>query len=172
METDPNGYIALAKESVSYYLRHQTSLPCPADLEAPLKARAAAFVSIKKNGRLRGCIGTLEPQQENLAREIIENAVKAATKDPRFDPVSVDELDDLDFSVDVLTPLEKVEDASQLDPKRYGLVIKSGGRQGVLLPDLEGVATVQDQIRLCRAKAGIGETDPQEFYRFQVRRYR
>lgn len=167
-----NCYTSLAKDAVSYYLRHQKAMPCPPDLEEPLKPKAAAFVSIKKDGRLRGCIGTLEPQQDNLAREIIENAIKAATKDPRFEPVSVNELTGLSFSVDVLTPLERVDNFAMLDPKRYGLVVKNGDKQGVLLPDLDGVRTVEDQVRLCRAKGGIEEDDPQEYYRFRVQRHR
>ncbi|CAI2718753.1 AmmeMemoRadiSam system protein A [Nitrospina watsonii] len=172
MDTAVKGYVYLAQQSVAHFLRHQQTLPCPANLPDALKLKAGAFVSIKKNGQLRGCIGTLEPQQDNLAIEIIENAVKAATQDPRFDSVTEDELEALSFSIDVLTPLEPVDDFSKLDPKRYGLVIRHATRQGVLLPDLEGVPTVMDQVRLCRAKGGIAEDDTQEYFRFRVKRFR
>ncbi len=171
MNTLRNPYVKLAVDSVRFYLNHQQVLPCPDNLNGTLNRRAGAFVSIKKQKQLRGCIGTLEPKEENLAKEIIENAVKAACRDPRFDPVSPDELKDLTFSVDVLSPLEKVEDLSKLDPKQYGLIVKSNSRQGVLLPDLDGVQTVEDQIRICRAKGRIRDEDPQEYYRFQVHRF-
>lgn len=164
-------YVKLAIDSVRFYLDHHQVLPCPGNLNGELKMRAGAFVSIKKKKQLRGCIGTMMPKEENLAKEIIENAVKAACRDPRFDPVSQDEFQDLTFSVDILSPLEKVEDLSTLNPKQYGLMVKSHSKQGVLLPDLDEVETVADQIRICRAKGKIRDDDPQEYFRFQVHRF-
>ncbi|MGP0630668.1 AmmeMemoRadiSam system protein A [Nitrospina sp. 32_T5] len=172
METMKRGLPYLARKAVSHYLRHQEPLPCPNSLPDSLTRRAGAFVSIKKNGTLRGCIGTLEPQQGTLAAEIIENAVKAATKDPRFDPVTQEEMDHLTFSIDVLSPLERVTDFSMLDPKQYGLVIRNDKKQGVLLPDLDGVPTVAEQVRLCRIKGGFTDEDDQECFRFRVQRFR
>lgn len=170
MRTHP--YISLARESVQHYLNHHAKLPCPDPLSEDLQSRSGAFVSIKKQKQLRGCIGTLEPSEPNLALEIIENALKAALHDPRFSPVAIEELLDLSYSIDVLRPLEKISSASELDPKVYGLVVRSNGKQGVLLPDLEGVDSVEAQIRICRDKAKIAEGAPLELYRFQVDRYR
>ena len=102
---------------------------------------------------------------------IIENAVKAATRDPRFSPVTPSEVSDLSFSIDVILPMEKVKDVKDLDPKKFGLVIKSDQKQGVLLPDLDGVQSVRDQIHICRNKGRIQANDPQEMYRFQVHRF-
>ena len=170
MGTHP--YVSLARESVGHFLNHHTKLPCPDPLSQDLQARTGAFVSIKKKRQLRGCIGTLEPSEANLAVEIIENALKAALHDPRFSPVSVEELEDLSYSVDVLRPLEKISSTSELDPKVYGLVVRSNGKQGVLLPDLEGVDSIADQIRICRDKGKIADDAPLEMYRFRVDRYR
>ena len=170
MGTHP--YVSLARESVGHFLNHHTKLPCPDPLSQDLQARTGAFVSIKKKRQLRGCIGTLEPSEANLAVEIIENALKAALHDPRFSPVSVEELEDLSYSVDVLRPLEKISSTSELDPKVYGLVVRSNSKQGVLLPDLEGVDSIADQIRICRDKGKIADDEPLEMYRFRVDRYR
>ncbi len=121
---------------------------------------------------MRGCIGTFEPTRENVAREIIANAVSSATSDPRFSPIEPSELADLEYSVDILTSPEPVNDISQLDAKEYGIIVESGYRRGLLLPDLAGVNTVEEQINICRAKAGIMTDEPIKLYRFQVRRYR
>ncbi len=171
MNTYQHPYVQLAKDSVRYFLSHKQKLPCPQKLSKDLREQAASFVSIRKNKQLRGCIGSLEPQEPNLAMEIIENAVKAAHSDPRFDPITPDEMDQLTFSIDVLTPLEKVPNSACLDPRVYGLVVKSNENQGVLLPDIEGVATVKEQLGICRAKGKIKEADPQELYRFKVYRF-
>ncbi|MBI4389588.1 MAG: AmmeMemoRadiSam system protein A [Nitrospinae bacterium] len=168
----PHPFVALAIKSIQYYLDHNAYLPCPENLPDDLKTKSGAFVSIKKNKSLRGCIGTILPVEDNLAREIVRNAVHAAVQDPRFPPVIRKELPDLTFSVDVLSPLEKIHDAIELDCKKYGLLLKTESKQGVLLPDIEGVETVQDQIRICRKKAGLAEDEPAEMFRFQVKRYR
>jgi AmmeMemoRadiSam system protein A len=162
----------LAKESIHHYLNHREKLSCPDPLSKDLEARSGAFVSIKKLKQLRGCIGTLEPCEPNLAMEIIENALKAALHDPRFSPVTTEELQDLTYSIDVVRPLEKVSTLDELDPEIFGLVVKSNGKQGVLLPDLEGVNSTEEQIQICRAKGKIPNDEPVEMYRFRVDRFR
>ena len=162
--------VRLAKETVESYVRRR-EVPEPTELMPEMKERAGVFVSIKKRGELRGCIGTFEPTRVNVAEEIIANSISSATRDPRFPPVHAGELDQLSYSVDVLTQPEPVEDASWLDPKRYGVIIESGGLRGLLLPDLEGVDTVERQIDICRQKAGILPHEPVKLYRFEVRRH-
>ncbi len=165
--------VALAKETVETYVRTGRRPSPPKELTTEMKAKAGVFVSIhKKNGDLRGCIGTFEPQQKNVAGEIITNAVSAATQDPRFDAIAPDELKDLEYSVDVLTTPEPIDNMSQLDPKKYGVIVSCGWRRGLLLPDLEGVDTAQYQIDICRQKGGISPEEPVKLYRFEVKRYK
>jgi AmmeMemoRadiSam system protein B/AmmeMemoRadiSam system protein A len=163
---------SLAKETVETYVKTGKVPDPPKDLTPEMQAKAGVFVSIHKLGDLRGCIGTFEPQQENVAGEIIANAVSSATRDPRFSPVEEEELKDLDYSVDVLTSPEPVEDASRLDVKKYGVIVEAGWRKGLLLPDLEGVDTPAEQIGICRQKGGIGPDEPVNLYRFEVKRYK
>jgi len=137
-----------------------------------MRGSAGVFVSIHKLGGLRGCIGTFEPAANNVAEEIIANAISSATRDPRFPPIAPNELKDLDYSVDVLTSPEPVESKDQLDPKKYGVIVEAGYRRGLLLPDLEGVDSVNYQIDICRQKAGIAPDEPIKLYRFEVKRYR
>jgi AmmeMemoRadiSam system protein A len=134
--------------------------------------KASVFVSLKKNGNLRGCIGTIEPVQENMAAEIIHNAVSAGLNDPRFWPVELEELPELEISVDVLTAPEPVNDFRELDPKKYGVIVSSKGRKGVLLPDIEEITTVEEQIHVAMMKAGIKPDEPVKIERFQVKRYK
>ena len=163
--------VKLAKETVERYVC-EGEIPQLKELTPEMKERAGVFVSIHKHGELRGCIGTFEPTKSNIAEEIIANAISSSTRDPRFPPVAVAELNDLEYSVDVLTEPEKVKDASQLDPKKYGVIVESGFRRGLLLPDLEGVGSVEEQISICRLKAGIAADEPVNLYRFQVRRFK
>ena len=164
--------VALAKETVEMHAREEKKPSSPAALPPEMQGQAGVFVSIHKRGDLRGCIGTFEPQQNNIAEEIITNAISASTRDPRFLAITADELDDLDYSVDVLTSPELIDDISQLDPKKYGVIVEAGWRRGLLLPDLEGVDSVDQQIEICRAKAGIGPDEPVKLYRFEVKRYK
>jgi AmmeMemoRadiSam system protein B/AmmeMemoRadiSam system protein A len=164
--------VTLAKETVETYVREGKVLSPPADPTPEMKEKAGVFVSIHKLGALRGCIGTFEPHEKNVAEEIITNAVSSATRDPRFHPIASEELKDLDYSVDVLTSPEPVADASQLDSKRYGVIVEAGWRRGLLLPDLEGVDTVDYQIDICRQKGGIDPDEPVQLYRFEVKRYK
>jgi AmmeMemoRadiSam system protein B/AmmeMemoRadiSam system protein A len=163
---------ALARETVETYVKEGKMPPPPADLTPEMKEKAGVFVSIHKLGDLRGCIGTFESQQANVAAEIIANAVSSATRDPRFPPIAPEELKDLDYSVDVLTTPEPIADTSQLDPKKYGVIVECGWRRGLLLPDLEGVDSVDYQIDICRQKGGIDPDEPVQLYRFEVRRYK
>jgi len=167
----PDPYVELARRAIEAWVREGRRIPPPPDLPAELfTRRAGAFVSLKKQGLLRGCIGTYLPTEENLAQEIIENAIRAATEDPRFPPVRPEELPHLSITVDVLSPPEPctVED---LDPKRYGVIVEKGWRRGLLLPDLPGVDTVEEQLRIAKMKAGLSPDEPCEIYRFTVERH-
>ncbi|MEI6101906.1 MAG: AmmeMemoRadiSam system protein A, partial [Eubacteriales bacterium] len=135
-------------------------------------SRAGVFVSIKKNGRLRGCIGTTSPQRGSIAEEIIENAISAGTMDPRFDPVAPAELSRLEFSVDVLGEAERIDSMEELDVKVYGVIVISGYKRGLLLPDLEGVETPEEQVEIALQKAGIRPYEEYTMERFRVERFR
>ncbi|MBU1148582.1 AmmeMemoRadiSam system protein A [Patescibacteria group bacterium] len=169
-------YPTLAQQSITNYLCTQKIIDPPADLSAELLAnRAGCFVTLhQKNGELRGCIGTITPVQPNLALEIIHNAVQSATADPRFPALTSSQLADLEISVDVLSEPELIREAEQLDPKKYGVIIKTDdGRTGLLLPDLEGVDDAKQQMRIASQKGGINiHTDNFSLYRFSVTRYK
>lgn len=169
--TSGDPLVALAKEAVEEFVRfgRATSVPVPCPPE--LATRAGAFICLKVRGQLRGCIGTIEPTQPNLAAEIIGNAINSATEDPRFTPVTADELDDLEYTVDVLSHAEPINGLDQLDPKKYGVIVESGRRRGLLLPDLEGVDTVEEQVDIAKRKAGIYGDEPITLCRFEVKRH-
>ncbi len=171
-EEEVHPAVRLAREAVEKYVRERKRIKPPSDLPPELQGRAGTFVSIYKKGELRGCIGTFQPTCSNIAEEIIQNAISSATQDPRFPPVTEDELPELTYSVDILSPLEPVESLEELDPKRFGIMVESGFRRGLLLPDIEGVDTVERQIEICRLKAGIAPDEPVKIYKFTVRRYR
>jgi len=162
----------LAKETVETYVTEDKVISPPGELTPEMTEKAGVFVSIHKHGELRGCIGTFEATKDNVAEEIIANAISSATRDPRFPPVAPSELKDLEYSVDVLTRPEPIESKDQLDPKKYGAIVECGWRRGLLLPDLEGVDTVDYQIDICRQKAGIAPDEPIKLYRFEVKRYK
>jgi AmmeMemoRadiSam system protein A len=164
--------VALAHEAIENYIEKGCILEPPEKLGPEMKNQAGVFVSLHKFGHLRGCIGTFEPSQDNVAREVIMNAISSATRDPRFSPVTAEELGDLKINVDVLTTPEPIDDIKNLDPKRYGLIVECGYRKGLLLPDLEGVDNVEQQIDICRQKAGISPDEPVDMYRFEVKRYK
>jgi len=163
--------VRLAKKTVESYVKEGMTIE-PGKLAPEMKGRVGVFVSIHKLGGLRGCIGTFEPTQKNIAEEIINNAISAATRDPRFPPIAPDELADLDYSVDVLTEPEPIASQDQLDPKKYGVIVEAGWQRGLLLPDLDGVDSVDYQIDICRQKAGIMPDEPIKLYRFEVKRYK
>ena len=165
-------FVSLAKNTVEEFIRTGKTIQRPAALMPEMETKAGVFVSLKIKGQLRGCIGTFQPTTENVAEEIIQNAISAATRDPRFPPVSEGELGDLEYSVDVLSEPEKIKSRKELDPKKYGVIIKSGERKGLLLPDLEGVNTVDEQVSIVSMKAGIYVGEPIELFRFEVKRYK
>jgi AmmeMemoRadiSam system protein B/AmmeMemoRadiSam system protein A len=163
--------VRLAKKAVETYVK-EGKTPKPEELIPEMNGKAGVFVSIHKFGELRGCIGTFEPTTKNVAEETIANAISSATRDPRFLPIPPGELKDLTYSVDVLTKPELIESKDQLDPKKYGCIVESGLRRGLLLPNLEGVDSVDFQIDVCRQKAGIMPHEPIKLYRFEVKRYK
>jgi len=168
--------VELARRTIETFVRTGQRIAPPRELSDDMRQRAGAFVSLHRCGELRGCIGTIEPVEDNLAAEIIQNAISAATRDPRFPAITPDELEGLDVKVDVLGEPEPIQGPDELDPKRYGLIVESVAhpwRRGLLLPDLEGIETVEQQMYWTRVhKAGIRDpSEPVRMYRFEVRRY-
>ena len=177
--SEPHPLVKLARDTIERYVRgRQIPQAPPEDELAPeMKEQGGVFVSIKKRGQLRGCIGTIEPQQTNVAQEVIQNAISAATRDPRFPPVDAGELSDLEVSVDVLGSAEPIDSLDELDPKRYGLIVQSLAnplKRGLLLPDLPSIRTAEEQFHHTKVyKAGIvDENEPIQMYRFEVVRYK
>jgi AmmeMemoRadiSam system protein A len=164
--------VRLAKDAVELYVRDQKVLTVrDEDMTPEMRQTSGVFICLKVRGMLRGCIGTFQPCEPDIAREIVRNAVSAATCDPRFSPVRKDELADIEYSVDVLTTPEPVKGKQDLDPKRYGVIVQAGGRKGLLLPDLEGVDSVEEQVLIATRKAGILPGTPVDLFRFEVKRY-
>ena len=168
-----DSWVRLARLSLETYVRTGRPLDAlPDGLPAQLTGQAAgAFVSLHQNGQLRGCIGTTSPTQPSVAWEIVRNAVSAGTRDPRFPALRKEELDTLEYSVDVLGQPQPVDSPAQLDPRRYGVIVTYGRKQGLLLPDLEGVDTVEQQVGIARQKGGIRPEDPYTLQRFEVVRH-
>ncbi|MGI6090577.1 MAG: AmmeMemoRadiSam system protein A [Saccharofermentanales bacterium] len=169
-------YVALARHTVESYIRNgRKPKLTPVELAALPReitaGKAGAFVTIHKHGRLRGCIGTIQPSYGTLAEEIIGNAVAAGTRDPRFRPISSEELPALEYSVDVLRPPEPITDPSELDIKRYGVIVSRGLRRGLLLPNLDGISSIEQQVDIARQKAGIDRSEPVQLERFEVVRH-
>lgn len=182
-------YVKLARQTIEFYLMEKKITEQPQDLPSEMvKNRAGVFVSVHKNngaapprrgeprqGRdLRGCIGTILPTRENIAQEIIHNAISAAYHDPRFWPIQKNELKDIEISVDVLSNPEPIDTTEQLNVKKYGVIVKAtDGRQGLLLPDIEGIDSVDEQISIACQKAGIDLNDDKiQIYRFSVERHK
>ena len=167
-----DAYVRLARTALAARLRGEKLKRIPKDVPDELTGtRAGAFVSLHKDGELRGCIGTIHPVYPTLAQEIMENAVSAGTRDPRFEPVQEEELSDLTIHVDVLSEPEVIGSASLLDPKRYGVIVSAGTRRGLLLPDLEGVDNPEEQIRIAMQKGGIRPGETVILQRFTVQRH-
>ncbi len=166
-----NPYVALARATIDLYVRERKVIDVPEDLPDELmNRRAGAFVTLHKGSDLRGCIGTITPTRTTLADEIIGNAILAATEDPRFYPVRKEELSELDISVDVLGEAEEVDSFDDLDPVRYGVIVTRGYRRGLLLPNLDGIDTVEEQVSIALRKAGISGGD-YKLERFEVIRH-
>lgn len=167
-----DAFVKLARETIEAWIRRGERIFVPEGLpDEMLTRRAGAFVSLHEHGRLRGCIGTIMATRKNIAEEIIHNAISACSKDPRFSPVTESELASLEISVDVLGELEKIDSPDELDVKRYGVVVSRGMKRGLLLPNLDGVDTVEEQIRIARQKGGIRENEPYSLERFEVVRH-
>jgi AmmeMemoRadiSam system protein A len=165
-------YVELAKSALRAWIAERRQLPVPPGLPPEMRdTRAGAFVSIKKRGLLRGCIGTISPACGCVAEEIVQNAISACSRDPRFEPISPGEIPDLTVSVDVLAEPEPIASAAELDAKRYGVIVSKGFRRGLLLPNLEGVDTVEAQLRIAREKAGIFDASGCKLERFEVTRH-
>ena len=163
--------VRLAKETIEAYILNGQTISTPDYVEGQYREhKAGVFVSLKIDNHLRGCIGTFMPVSENIAEEVIRNAISAATGDPRFPPVSASELPDIQYSINILSPPEKVSDISELDHKKYGIIVVSNYKKGLLLPDLEGVNSVEEQIDIAKNKAGILSGEEVEIFRFEVKR--
>lgn len=182
IRADEDPYVSLARRSLETFVRTGHRIEVPRDLRADLPAgpradllgrRAGCFVSIKVDGQLRGCIGTISPVRDSLAEEICANAISAGRHDPRFPPVEAEELDQLVYDVDVFGETELVSGPDGLDPSRYGVVVSTDdGRRGVLLPDLDGVDTVDEQVGIAARKGGIDLVrDEVTLDRFEVVRH-
>lgn len=170
--SNSNLYVKIARESLNHYYTYGHFIAKPSELPKELsKEKGGVFVSLKKFGNLRGCIGTFLPTTDSIAEEIIKNSVEAAIHDPRFPSVTENELLDIDISVDVLSRPHK-STKEELDPKKYGVIVIQGHKKGLLLPDLEGVDTVDYQLQIACEKAGINPKEEYEIERFQVTRYK
>ena len=176
-----SAYVRLARTAIETFVRSHKRLEFPRDVpqeildalpEEASSRRAGAFVSVHKNGMLRGCIGTIGPVQSCIAEEIISNGISAVSRDPRFDRVREGELDLLEINVDILGKPEDIDGPDKLDVKRYGVIVTCGMRRGLLLPDLDGVDTVKDQIDIAMRKGGISPEDNYSLQRFEVVRYK
>ncbi len=173
MKQNEDPYISLARLTIETYIKTGTIIKVPEETpKEMLDRRAGAFVSLHIDGNLRGCIGTIGPVADNLAEEIISNAISASTRDPRFSPVRESELPLLEYNVDVLNAPERIDSPAELDVKKYGVIVTKGHKRGLLLPDLEGVDTVSEQLRIAKQKAGIDvDDDKVQLERFTVTRH-
>lgn len=169
---ESNEYLDLARKALENYILNKEVMEKPKHLSKKLlEGKAGAFVSLHKDGELRGCIGTIIPTRESLAEEIIHNAISAGTADPRFSPVTKDELPRLVYSVDIMGEIEEVDSIEELDPKRYGVIVSKGFRRGLLLPNLEGIDTAEKQVYIALQKAGISPREKYKLERFEVVRH-
>jgi len=166
-------YVKLARTALEYHIRENSELPLDKNVNRDLlENRAGVFVSIKKHGQLRGCIGTIHPSTTSIAEEIMRNAIQAGTADPRFYPVVEEELDELTISVDVLNEPENIAGFDELDVQRYGVIVTSGRKSGLLLPNLDNVHTVEEQVKIALQKAGIRPDEGYNLQRFEVIRHK
>lgn len=167
-----DAYVRLARLSLETYVRDGVFAHLPEDIPMELlNQKAGVFVSLKKYGQLRGCIGTIASTMDNIAEEIMKNAISAGLEDPRFPPVSKEELSTLVYSVDVLGEAEAIASMEELNVKRYGVIVSKGRKRGLLLPNLEGIDTVEQQVAIAKQKGGIYENEAYELERFEVVRH-
>jgi len=175
-----NIFVTLARETIEVWVKTRTRLDWHKFKSIILQSKlinklestkAGTFVSIHKNGKLRGCIGTIGPTHPNIAHEIISNAIQASSYDTRFEPINEEELLALEIKVDVLGEIEEVKDIGDLDVEKYGVIVEYEGRRGLLLPNIEGINSVHEQISIAKQKAGIGNDKQVKLSRFEVTRY-
>ena len=175
MESQPHPLVQLARRAINTYIGEGKRIGPPprAEWSPEMSRHAGVFVSLHEHDDLRGCIGTFLPTRETVAEEVIDNAISAATRDPRFFPVQVTELGELEISVDVLSPPEAIDSPAELDPQQYGVIVTDlrGTRRGLLLPNLPQVTTAEEQLAIAKDKAYIGPNEPVKLFRFQVDRY-
>ncbi|MBN2853309.1 MAG: AmmeMemoRadiSam system protein A [Clostridia bacterium] len=172
MTENEDEYISLARNTIHQYIKNAIKIEVPDNLAQEMyKDKHGVFVSIKKDGELRGCIGTILPAKKNIAEEIIENAISASTRDPRFNKIEENELKDLKISVDILFPPEDIDSKEMLDVKEYGVIVYKGFRKGLLLPNLEGIDDVDEQISIALRKANIRPDEDYKLQRFKVVRH-
>lgn len=170
MKNDP--YVKLARQTLEHYFKTKKVLERPTDLPTDMiRKEAGVFVTLKKNGELRGCIGTTQPTTESVADEIIQNAISAAFRDPRFPSLEENELDKVTISVDELKTPEPIDSIDELDPKKYGVIVYKQNNSGLLLPNIEGVDTAEEQVHIALRKAGIYKDDDYNLQRFEVVRH-
>lgn len=170
-EEDP--YVKLARDSLEYYVKNKKVMKKPNNLIADLiNEKAGVFVSIHKHGLLRGCVGTIKPTTDCIADEIIQMAIGAGMRDPRFQAVKHRELSDLKYKVDVLSPFESIESMEELDVKKYGVIVYNNYKSGLLLPNLDGIDTIEEQVRIAKQKAGIRDNETFRMERFEVIRHK
>jgi AmmeMemoRadiSam system protein A len=162
---------SLGRRAIEHYLRHRELIEPPRAVPAELILPSAVFVTLRKRGELRGCVGSLYPTEASAAHEFIRYAVASAVRDPRFDPVRLEEVAELSVTLQLLDPPELVSTVTDLDPARYGLIVRSGDRQGLLLPGIDQIATAEEQLAAACAKAGIGAFAPVEMLRFRTRTF-
>lgn len=166
-------YVSLARKTILYYIQHGKKPEIPENLAEDMYIKqSGAFVSIKRDGMLRGCIGTMIPTKASVAEEIIDNAIQAATNDSRFAEISESEFDDLDISVDILSALEKIHSSDELDINKYGIVVSTESKTGLLLPNIDGVKDVNHQVAIALEKAGINDKEEYSMHRFMVDRHK
>jgi len=165
--------VKLARKTLEVYLDQSLTIAPPLDTPPVFLKQAGVFVTLHKQEHLRGCIGTFTPQQPTIAHEIIANAISSAVRDPRFEIVHQGELASIVISVDILTAPERVSSIDELDPRRYGVIVSKGWQKGLLLPDLAGVDTIEEQLNIARNKAGLANVPLKKLTieRFTVTRY-
>ncbi|MFA6437340.1 MAG: AmmeMemoRadiSam system protein A [Candidatus Paceibacterota bacterium] len=169
-----NIYCKLAKQAIENYIKKQEILDVPQKLPAEFNKKAGIFVTIYNGKELRGCIGTYQPTKQNLAKEIIDNAISAATNDWRFGPITKEELPELSYEVSVLEKPKQIEDIGKLDPKKFGIIVQgiNTRKSALLLPDLDGLDTIEKQLSACCQKANIDPAQEQiAIFRFQTEKY-
>lgn len=172
-QSNEDEYVKLARKTLENFVLNNKKINKPKDLPKEMvEQRAGVFVSLKMNGQLRGCIGTISPTTQSIADEIMQNAISSGLEDPRFNPVSKKELNKLEYSVDVLGEAESITSIEELDPKRYGVIVILGRKRGLLLPNLEGINTAEEQVKIALQKAGISSDEKYSMERFEVIRHK